>query len=121
MAWPSRITSPDPRETSGKPGQVMLGWMGSANVIDRSLIPRAAIPSRSPSYSDRRTGHVRCGFQFVEASAAKPAGAAARAEVLLLGPELGRRLLERPRRLRPREEIDVHPANPARSKLDVAR
>ena len=33
VAWPSGMTSPCPQETSGKPGHVMAGWIGSANVI----------------------------------------------------------------------------------------
>src|SRR5262249_21595895 len=53
-------------------------------------------------------------------SAAEPAGAATRAEVLLLGDEGARRLAQRPRRPRAGEEGDVDPADAASTELDVA-
>src|SRR4051794_13169778 len=51
---------------------------------------------------------------------AEPAAAAARAEMLLLGDELGRGFLERADRLRPGEEVDVDAAHPVAAELDVA-
>ena len=53
-------------------------------------------------------------------SAAEPAGAPARAEVLLLGDQGGGGLLEGAGRPRAREEVDVDAPDPAGAELDVA-
>src|SRR6476659_9315334 len=54
-------------------------------------------------------------------SAGEPAGASARAEVVLLVGEGVRGLTEGAGRLRAGEEVDVHAADPSRPELDVAR
>src|SRR5512147_1867059 len=83
----------------------------------------ARSPSGGPA-SVRTTGRPRrlTGFliSLLEASEAEPARAPAQAELLLLRHEGGRGLLERPRRIRPGEEVDVDPPHPAVAELDVA-
>ena len=69
---------------------------------------------------ERLAARVRTLLAHRPRSAAEPAGAAARAEVLLLGDERGRRLVERAGRLRAREEVDVDAADAAGAELDVA-
>jgi hypothetical protein len=52
-------------------------------------------------------------------SAPEPAGASARAEIVLLGDEGSGRLTEGAGRLWSREEVDVHAADPPATELDV--